>query len=121
MIKIPYSYFKNGILACYILLIPLYAFFFLIGAKPFHLDTFMQVTQGQLAFRAAIMASIELVVISFIANFEVSQSLSLGFTFSFDPVSLLPMFVLALIISLFSSVLMSRRINKINPIEALKA
>jgi len=63
MFKIPDSYFKNGILACYILLIPLYAFFFLIGTKPFHLDTFMQVTQGQLAFRAAIMASIELVVV----------------------------------------------------------
>ena len=54
---------KGGILACYILLIPMYAFFFLIGAKPFHMDTFMQVTQGQLAFRAAIMASIELVVV----------------------------------------------------------
>ena len=63
MYKIPDSYFKGGILACYILLIPMYAFFFLIGTKPFHLDTFMQVTQGQLAFRAAIMASIELVVV----------------------------------------------------------
>ena len=63
MYKIPDSYFKSGILACYILLIPMYAFFFLIGTKPFHLDTFMQVTQGQLAFRAAIMASIELVVV----------------------------------------------------------
>jgi len=63
MQKIPDSYFKSGILACYILLIPLYAFFFLIGAKPFHIDTFMQVTQGQLAFRAAIMASIELVTV----------------------------------------------------------
>lgn len=63
MFKIPDSYFKNGILACYILLIPMYAFFFLIGTKPFHIDTFMQVTQGQLAFRAAIMASIELVVV----------------------------------------------------------
>lgn len=63
MFKIPDSYFKGSILACYIALIPLYAFFFLIGAKPFHLDTFMQVTQGELAFRAAIMASIELVVV----------------------------------------------------------
>ena len=62
MHKIPDSYFKGNILAAYILLIPLYAFFFLIGAKPYHLDTFMQVTQGQLAFRAAIMASIEIVV-----------------------------------------------------------
>ena len=62
MHKIPDSYFKGNILACYILLIPMYAFFFLIGAKPYHLDEFMQVSQDQLAFRAAIMASIELVV-----------------------------------------------------------
>lgn len=63
MHKIPDSYFKGNIMACYILLVPMYAFFFLIGAKPFHLDTFMQITQGKLAFRAAIMASIELVVV----------------------------------------------------------
>ena len=63
MHKIPDSYFKGNIMACYILLIPMYAFFFLIGTKPFHLDDFMQITQGQLAFRAAIMASIELVVV----------------------------------------------------------
>lgn len=62
MHKIPDSYFKGNTLATNILLIPLYAFFFLIGAKPYHLDTFMQVTQDQLAFRAAIMASIEIVV-----------------------------------------------------------
>ena len=63
MHKIPDSYFKGNILACYILLIPMYAFFFLIGAKPYHLDTFMQITQEQLAFRSAIMASIEIVVV----------------------------------------------------------
>ena len=63
MHKIPDSYFKGNILATYILLIPFYAFFFLIGAKPFHLDSFMQVTQEQLAFRSAIMASIEMVVV----------------------------------------------------------
>lgn len=63
MNKIPDTYFKSSIMACYILLIPTYAFFFLIGLKPFHLDTFMDVTQGQLAFRAAIMASIELVIV----------------------------------------------------------
>ena len=72
-------------------------------------------------FVSFVVASIELFVISIIANFEMSKSLSVGFAFSFNPVSLLPMFGLALIISLFSSVVMSRRINKINPIEALKA
>ena len=63
MHKIPDTYFKGNILACYILLIPMYAFFFLIGARPYHLDTFMNVTQDQLAFRSAIMASIEIVVV----------------------------------------------------------
>ena len=63
MYKIPDSYLKGSILACYILLIPLYAFFFLLGAKPFHLDTFMDVTEGQLAFRVAIMVAIEIVVV----------------------------------------------------------
>ena len=67
------------------------------------------------------IASIELFCISIVANFEVSQSLSLGFSFSFNPISLLPMLGLAILIALFSSAFMSRRINKINPIDALKA
>ena len=72
-------------------------------------------------FLSFFIASIELVIISLVANLEVSQSLAVGMSFSFDPISLLPMLGLALVISLFSSALMSRRINKINPIEALKA
>ncbi len=72
-------------------------------------------------FLSFFIASVELVIISLVANLEVSQSLAVGMSFSFDPISLLPMLGLALIISLFSSALMSRRINKINPIEALKA
>lgn len=72
-------------------------------------------------FLSFVIASFELIVISVVANFEVGQALSIGFAFSFDPLALLPMFVLAFLIAIFSSALMSRRINKINPIEALKA
>jgi ABC-type antimicrobial peptide transport system permease subunit len=72
-------------------------------------------------FISFIVASIELLAISVIANFEVAKSLSLGFAFAFDPVALLPMLILSLTIALFSSTFMSGRINKINPIEALKA
>ena len=72
-------------------------------------------------FLSFVIASFELIVISVVANFEVGQALSIGFAFSFDPLALLPMFVLAVLIAIFSSALMSRRINKINPIEALKA
>ena len=72
-------------------------------------------------FVSFLVSSIELIAISIIANFEVAQTLSLGFAFSFDPFALVPMFVLALVIAVFSSAFMSGRINKINPIEALKA
>jgi len=72
-------------------------------------------------FLSFVIASFELIAISVVANFEVGRALSIGFVFSFDPLALLPMFVLAVLIAIFSSTLMSRRINKINPIEALKA
>ncbi|MCQ2800436.1 MAG: ATP-binding cassette domain-containing protein [Bacilli bacterium] len=67
------------------------------------------------------VASLELFGVSLIANFEVTKTLSLGFSFSFNPIALVPMLVLSLVIALFSSMFMSGRINKINPIEALKA
>ena len=75
------------------------------------------VTQCLLSF---VIASVELLVVSLIANLEMSDLLSIGFTFSFNPISLLPMFGLSLLIGIFSSAIMSRRINKINPLEALK-
>ena len=75
------------------------------------------VTQCLVSF---VIASVELLVVSLIANLEMSDLLSIGFSFSFNPISLLPMFGLSLFIGLFSSAIMSRRINKINPLEALK-
>ena len=68
-----------------------------------------------------VIASFELVIISLVANMEIGKSLSIGFNFSFNPFSLLPMLGLALAIGLLSSFIMARRINRINPIEALKA
>ena len=68
-----------------------------------------------------VIASVELFAISIVANMEIGNALSLGFSFSFNPFSLVPMFALSLIIGLFSSIVMSRRINRINPLEALKA
>ena len=68
-----------------------------------------------------IIASAELIVVAFITNLEIGKALSIGFSFSFDPISMLPMLALSLIIGVFSSALMSRRINRINPIDALKA
>lgn len=59
---IPDTYYEKRILFCYILLIPIYSFFFLIGFKPFHIDILLGVDINQLAFRAAIIMSIEIIV-----------------------------------------------------------
>ena len=66
------------------------------------------------------VASVELFLFSIAANFEVGNALSMSFHFSFNPIAFLPMLILSLSIALISSSIMSRRINKINPIEALK-
>ena len=67
-----------------------------------------------------VIASVELFLLSIVASFEVGSALSMNFRFSFNPIAFLPMFILSLSIALISSSIMSRRINKINPIEALK-
>ena len=66
------------------------------------------------------VACVELLVFTLVANMEIGGALSINFHFSFNPISFLPMFVLALSIALISSFFMSRRINKINPLDALK-
>lgn len=66
------------------------------------------------------VASVELFFITLVANMEIGTALSAGFHFSFNPIAFLPMFLLAVFVALFSSFVMSRRINKINPIDALK-
>ena len=65
-------------------------------------------------------ACAELFMFSLVANMEIGNALSTSFHFSFNPVAFLPMFALAFSIAIISSFFMSRRINKINPIDALK-
>ena len=71
-------------------------------------------------FVSFMVASVELFLFSVAANFEVGNALSMSFHFSFNPIAFLPMLILSLSIALISSSIMSRRINKINPLDALK-
>ncbi|NLB49048.1 MAG: ABC transporter permease, partial [Erysipelotrichia bacterium] len=72
-------------------------------------------------FVSFVLASLELVIISAVANYEVSQTFSLGFSYVFNPFCLVPMLLLALVIAVISSGLISSRINKINPIDAMNS
>ena len=71
-------------------------------------------------FVSFMVASVELFLFSVAANFEVGNALSMSFHFSFNPIAFLPMLILSLSIALISSSIMSRRINKINPLDALE-
>ena len=50
-------------MACYILLVPIYSFFFLIGYKPFNIISNLNVEMGRFAFYASMLISILLVVV----------------------------------------------------------
>lgn len=63
MRKLPDSYFDQGMMVSYILLMPLFTFFYLIVFKPLHIDILLDVDINQLAFRAIIMASIQMICV----------------------------------------------------------
>ena len=75
---------------------------------------------GFMCFISFFLSSIELVFISFIISFEMSKQMNVGFSFSFYPLSLLYMFLLAFVISITSSLIIGARLNRLDPIEALK-
>lgn len=61
--KLPDSFVSMNTMLCYILLMPIYTFFFFILFKPFHADIEMGLTLSQFAFRASILMSIQLVIV----------------------------------------------------------
>lgn len=63
MNKLPETFTSNNSMACYILLVPIYSFFFLIGYKPFNIISNLNVEMGRFAFYASMLISILLVVV----------------------------------------------------------
>ena len=68
-----------------------------------------------------LLSSIELFVTSFIISGEMAKQMGNSFVFSFNPMSLVYMFALAFSISILSSLFISSKLNKLDPIAALKA
>ena len=67
------------------------------------------------------LASIELIAISLIISYFIGNEFGSGFIFSFNPMSIVLMLGLAIIISMFSSLIMGGVISRIPPLEALKS
>ena len=92
-----------------------------IGVDKKEAKKFLYAHSGLMCFSSFFLSSIELIVISFAISYIVGNEFGGGFTFSFNPLALLLMLVLALTISVFSSAIMAGVISKIPPLEALKS
>lgn len=68
-----------------------------------------------------LLSAVELIVLSFVISYIISKELGGSFRFSFDINALLLMLLIAVIVSSFSALIMAKSINKIEPLEAIKA
>ena len=73
-----------------------------------------------MCFVSFLMSSVELLISSFVINGEMAKQMGNAFSYIFNPMSLLYMFLLALVVSLASSIFISFKLNKLDPIAALK-
>ena len=73
-----------------------------------------------MCFISFFLSSVELFVISIVISLELSKQMGTTFELSFNPLSLLYMFLLAFIISIASSLIIAGQLNKLDPIAALK-
>ena len=73
-----------------------------------------------MSFMAFMVASIQLVVICIFLSQSLSNYFYIESTFIFNPLSILYMFLLATLISLFSSLTIRRSVNKLNPLDCLR-
>ena len=64
---------------------------------------------------------VELLVSSLVISGELAKQMSNSFVFSFNPMSLIYMFSLAFVVSIISSLFISAKLNKLDPIAALKS
>ncbi len=73
-----------------------------------------------MCFASFLLSSIELVLMSLVISSELAKQMGTSFSFSFNYLSLVYMFALAFSISLISSLIISIKTNRLNPLEALK-
>lgn len=90
-----------------------------IGATRKEARKFLYAHSLVMCFVSFILSSIELIGVNIVSSFAISSALSSSTSLTFNPLSLLFMFVLAIIISLGSSYIISSKINKLNPLDGL--
>ncbi len=91
-----------------------------LGVKEKDSRKFVYVHALILTLFSFFLSSIELIVISFVLSKTMSELLMIGQTFIVNPLSFLLMLLLSLFIGLVSSILISSKVKKLNPLECLQ-
>lgn len=91
-----------------------------IGVNKKEAKKFLYAHSAILCIVSFVLSAIELVGLSLFISYILADNLGGGFSFSFNPFALLLMLVIAMVISIFSSLIMAHSISKIAPLEALK-
>ena len=92
-----------------------------LGANKKEAKKFLYSHSFLLCIVSFLLSTIELIVLSFVISYIISKEMGGSFMFSFDLKALLLMLLIAIVVSSFSSVIMAKSINKIEPLEAIKA
>lgn len=74
-----------------------------------------------MCFISFVLSAVELFIMSLLISSEMAKQMGNTFSFSFNPMSLIYMFSLAFFISVLSSLIISAKVNKLDPISALKS
>ena len=67
------------------------------------------------------LSVIELIIVIFIFNQQISFFMRLEFDFSFNPLSFLYMFVVFFLVSMISTFFIARKVASLSPLEGLKS
>ena len=92
-----------------------------IGLNKREARKFVMTHSVVMCFISFALSAFELLGITFLISFEMARQAGTSMAFAFDPMALVYMFALAFVISLISSIFISNKLNKLDPIAALKA
>ena len=92
-----------------------------IGVDKSEAKKFVVTHSMVMCFISFALSSVELFLSSFLISGELANQMGNAFSFSFNPLALVYMFALAFTISLLSSLFIARKVNKLDPLSALKS
>ena len=92
-----------------------------IGTTKDESSKFIFVHSFIFAFISSLMSSIQLLMVCFLLSKSLSEIFEISATFIFNPLALLYMFGLSFIICLLSSLVIKRKVDKLNPLECLRS